>query len=297
MIWSFSALFFSAAARRVGASPVNLIRLVAATVLLATMVVVSGVASRPPAAQVVLLALSGVVGLALGDAAWFRALRILGARRSSLVSPLWPVFSAMAAFPLLGEVVGPLDLLGMAAALGGVLWVQGGGDPGSEVEGSFRRGLLFGVLACLGQAVGYVLAKPGLGVVPPGSFLGDIVGPSPVPVDPLFGTLIRMSAGTAWVLASETLRGGFVESRAALGDRRGVWLILGGTVSGPVLGVWMSLVALRYAGNTAIASTLLAMSPLFVIPLVRVVYGTPITLRAVVGSVIAIGGVALLTLG
>jgi len=294
--WSFSAVFFSAAARRVGASPVNLIRLVAATGLLAAMVAIAGAASRPPAAQVALLALSGVVGLALGDEAWFRALRILGPRRSSLVSPLWPVFAAVAAYPLLGETIGLLDLLGMAAALGGVLWVQGGGDHAAEVQGSFPRGLLFGVLACLGQAIGYVLAKPGLGKAAPGSLLAGLAGGDPVVVNPLFGTLIRMTAGTAWILVSQAVRGELGASREALGDRRGMWLTLGGTITGPVLGVWMSLVALGNTGNSAVPSTILATSPLFVIPLVRIVYGTPITVRAVVGSVVAIGGVALLTL-
>jgi drug/metabolite transporter (DMT)-like permease len=260
------------------------------------MVAVSGAAGRAPASQVVLLALSGVVGLALGDEAWFRALRILGARRSSLVSPLWPVFAAIAAFPLLGETIGLLDLLGMAAALGGVLWVQGGGDPGAEVEGSFGRGILFGVLACLGQAIGYVLAKPGLGKAAPDSLLGGLVGDGAVPVDPLYGTLIRMAAGTAWIAISQAVRGELGASSEALGDRQGMWLTLGGTVTGPVLGVWMSLVALGNTENSAIPSTILATSPLFVIPLVRAVYGTPITVRAVAGSLVAIGGVALLTL-
>jgi drug/metabolite transporter (DMT)-like permease len=74
-------------------------------------------------------------------------------------------------------------------------------------------------------------------------------------------------------------------------------LLAGGTVLGPVLGVWLSLVALAYARSTAVASTLLATSPLFVIPVARVVHGTPITLRAVLGAGVAIGGVALLTLG
>ena len=295
--WSFSSVFFSAAARRVGASPVNLLRLVAATAILGAMVVLSGASCRAPAAQVAFLALSGVVGLALGDEAWFRALKILGARRSSLVSPTWPVFAAVAAWPLLGEHLGPWDLLGMAVALGGVAWVQSGGDHAGEVEGSIGRGLLFGVLACLGQAVGYVLAKPGLGKAGPETILGGLAGGAPVAVDPLFGTLVRMAAGTVWILASQAIRGELGASRAALSDRRGLWLTAGGTITGPVIGVWLSLVALGATGKSAIPSTILATSPLFVIPLVRVVHGTPITLRAVAGTIVALAGVALLTMG
>jgi drug/metabolite transporter (DMT)-like permease len=80
-----------------------------------------------------------------------------------------------------------------------------------------------------------------------------------------------------------------------LEDRRGLLATLGGTVMGPFLGVWMSLFALSHA-NTAVASTILATSPVFVIPLVRVAYGERASWRAWAGAVVAIGGVALLTL-
>jgi drug/metabolite transporter (DMT)-like permease len=306
--WAFTALLFSTAARRIGASRVNLIRLVLATALLGILVLATGSASRPQAGQVALLVVSGVVGLALGDAAYFRALQILGPRRASLVSPLWPVFSALVALPLLRERIGWPDAAAMALTLGGVLWVQSEGGADREVEGSLGRGLLFGVLGCLGQAGGYVLAKAGLGFAEWGAPLAELAGLSPgpadpggrllagVPVDPLFGTFIRMAAGTAWIVAVAGMRREYGEAWEALKDGRGMWFVVGGTVFGPVLGVWMSLVALRYASNIAVASTILAISPIFVIPLVRLVHGTPITARAVVGSFVAVGGVALLTL-
>jgi drug/metabolite transporter (DMT)-like permease len=306
--WSFTALLFSAAARRIGAARVNLIRLVLATVLLSILVLLAGAAGRLQAGQVALLAVSGIVGLALGDAAYFRALQILGPRRASLVSPLWPVFSALVALPLLRERIGWLDAGAMALTLGGVLFVQSGATEEGEVQGSLGRGLLFGVLGCLGQAGGYVLAKAGLGSVEWGAPLADFAGLAPVaespggrllagdPVDPLFGTLLRMAAGTAWIVAVAGIRREYGEAREGLRDGKGMWLTLGGTVFGPVLGVWMSLVALRHASNIAVASTILATSPIFVLLLVRVVHGTPITARAVLGSIAAVGGVALLTL-
>ena len=301
--WSFTALLFAAAARRLGAGQANLIRLALATLLLGALVLGTGAASRPPGGQVALLLLSGVIGLALGDAAWFRALRILGGRRASLFSPLWPAFAALLALPLLGEGIGWVDGLGMAAALGGVLWSQSEADGGGEVQGSLPLGLACGVLACLGQAAGYVVAKAGLGAAPAGTPLADWAGlaarggAAGEEVSPLFGTLLRMAGGTAWILASAVVRREVGAAREALRDRRGMALLAGGTVLGPVLGVWLSLVALAYARSTAVASTLLATSPLFVIPVARVVHGTPITLRAVLGAAVAIGGVALLTLG
>jgi drug/metabolite transporter (DMT)-like permease len=294
--WAGSALLFAAAARRVGANPVNLVRLGMATILLGALVLATGTATLPPAGQIALLALSGVIGLGLGDEAWFRALRILGARRASLFSPVWPVFAALAAWPLLGETLGWWEVGAMAVALAGVRWAQGEAAAEGEVQGSLAAGVLFAVLSCAGQAVGYVVAKPALGGSTEGPLAAwfGIEAASREEIDPLFGTFLRMVAGTCWILVAETVRGRLRETREALGDGRGMLLTLGGAITGPVFGVWMSLVALRYAAHTAIASTILATSPLFVLPLARMVHGTPITRRAILGFLLALAGIVAL---
>lgn len=304
--WAFTALFFAAAARRLGAPLVNLVRLAFATVLLGTTVLLTGAASPLPAGQAACLALSGVVGLALGDAAYFRALEYLGARRASLFMAVSPVFTALLMVPLLGEGLGLLGILGMAVTLAGVAWVQGERATEGEPHEHAGRGVLFGVLGALGQAVGFVLAKVGLGAAPADSLLASLAGVAarteihgvPIagePVAPLYGTLVRMAAATVWVAAGAIALRRPKSLRPMLEDRRGLLATLGGTVMGPFLGVWMSLYALSHA-NTAVASTILATSPVFVIPMVRVAYGEKASWRAWAGAVVAIGGVALLTL-
>jgi drug/metabolite transporter (DMT)-like permease len=76
-------------------------------------------------------------------------------------------------------------------------------------------------------------------------------------------------------------------------DRRGTLAMAGGTVMGPFLGVWMSLYAVSHA-NTAVASTILATSPVLIILLVRYTHGEKASWRAWTGTVIALGGVAIL---
>lgn len=302
--WSFTALFFAAAARRLGAPLVNLVRLVLATAFLGTTVLLTGAAGPLPPAQAACLALSGVVGLALGDAAYFRALEYLGARRASLSMAIAPVFTALLMIPLLGEGLGLLGVLGMAVTLGGVAWVQSEARQEGEPHGHAGRGVLFGVLGALGQAVGIVLAKVGLGAAPERSLLAELVGLSPrvvvdgeavagEPVAPLFGTLVRMAAATVWIAVGAAILRRPKSLRPILEDRRGLLALAGGTVMGPFLGVWMSLFAVSRA-NTAVAGTIMAASPVFVIPLVRVVYGEKASWRAWAGAIVAIGGVALL---
>lgn len=304
--WAFTALFFTAAARRIGAPRVNLVRLGMATLLLAGLVLASGAAAPLPAPQAGLLALSGLVGLALGDAAYFRALEILGARRGALTMSLAPVFAAVLSPLLLSETIGLLDGVGMAVTIGGVLWVQAEGDHGGEVSGHVGRGTLWGALGALGQAGGIVLTKAGLGQAPAGSALASWAGLAErtetagivlagEPVAPIFGTLLRIGTAAACVLAVATFRREGPHVLEGLRDRRAVWLTFGGSVLGPVVGVWLSLEAVART-NAAIASTIFATSPVFVIPLVRVAHGHRASWRAWLGAIVAVGGVALLSL-
>jgi drug/metabolite transporter (DMT)-like permease len=302
--WSFTALFFAVAGRRLGTPLVNLVRLVLATVLLGATVLVTGAAGPLPAAQAAFLALSGVIGLALGDAAYFRALEYLGARRASLSMAIAPVFTALLMVPLLGESLGWVGVLGMAVTLGGVAWVQAEKSDDPAPHEHVGKGAMFGVLGALGQAAGIVCSKVGLGSAPAGSALADLAGLASrttvagvevagEPVAPLYGNLLRMATATVWVAVGAAILRRPKSLRPILEDRRGAWALAGGTLLGPFLGVWMSLFAVSRA-NTAVASTIMATSPIFVIPLVRIAYGEKASWRAWAGAVIAIGGVALL---
>jgi len=304
--WAATALFFSAAARRVGAPLVNLVRLGFASALLGTTVLLTGAASSPPTGQVAALALSGVIGLALGDAAYFRALEYLGPRRASLFMALAPVFTALLMVPLLGEGLGVYDVLGMAVTIAGVAWVDAEKAPDGKPHPHKGKGALFGVLGSLGQAAGYVLAKVGLGAAPADSVLGSLAGLAPrvaedgarvagEAVAPLHGTLLRMVAALLWLAVGAAILRRPRNFGDLARDRRALLQTVGGTVFGPFLGVWMSLYAVSHA-NTAVASTILAASPVFVIPMVLVVHGERASWRAWVGALVAVGGVAVLTL-
>jgi drug/metabolite transporter (DMT)-like permease len=66
-------------------------------------------------------------------------------------------------------------------------------------------------------------------------------------------------------------------------------------VVGPVLGVTLSLVALS-ASRVGVASTLMALTPVFLLPLSWLVFRERMTWRSVVGTALAVGGVAVLWL-
>ena len=112
---------------------------------------------------------------------------------------------------------------------------------------------------------------------------------------PISATLMRVIVALALLWGLSALRG---EMRTILGrwrDRAALTAILAGTFVGPFIGVWMSLYAVQ-AGRVGIAATLMALPPVLLIPLERLIHGSRVSRRGLVGTLLAFGGVALILL-
>jgi drug/metabolite transporter (DMT)-like permease len=72
------------------------------------------------------------------------------------------------------------------------------------------------------------------------------------------------------------------------------WLVMA-AFTGPVLGATLSLFALQYT-EVGIASTLIALPPVFLLPVGWVIFKEKFEWSAVLGTLVAIGGVAMLFL-
>lgn len=282
--WAAGSNFFAAAGRRMGSAVLNRLRITVAAALLGTALLVMRGSPWPTWAtstQVGLLALSGLIGFVFGDTYYFRSLVILGPGRAALLASLAPLFTVLLAWPLLGEIPGPLALLGMALTLGGIFWVlwERGRRESMHVEGSVAVGVVAGVLAAIGQAGGYVI-----------SGLALRTG-----LDPLSATVVRIAAAVVGVWALALAQGGVVRSFEALRDRRGTLFMVGGAVSGPFLGVTLSLTALKFI-EAGVAASITAIYPLLTLLLASRFHGERMTPRALGGTAIAVAGVVVLFL-
>jgi drug/metabolite transporter (DMT)-like permease len=282
LLWAGGSLLFTVAARRAGALALNQTRITLAFLILATLLVLTrgftwapGMESRHAAALVV----SGWIGLSLGDWAYFSAFVYVGPRLTTLLMTISPPLTALLAFPVLGERLGPAAVAGMALTLFGVVWVVRERTGAPIPRGHRVRGVALAALGAAAQAVGLVLSRIGMGDV----------------VDPLPATAFRMGAATAgvWLVALST---GQVGGAARLvRDPRARWATLGATLMGPVLGVWLSLVSVRHT-KAGIAATLMSLTPVLILPLVRVFHGERVSGRAVAGALLAVIGVAVIFL-
>jgi len=281
--WALGPLFFTLAGRELGSVIVNRLRLLAATLMLILMhAAVTGhlLPSGALASNWFWLAASGVVGLVIGDALLFQALIMIGTRLTMLVFGLSPMIAALLAWIFLGESMGGVQILGVLVTLAGVSWVVSdrpeNGGPGDV----HAKGLMLAVGAAAAQALGLLLARQGL------------VGELPA----LSGYLIRLGSATVVMWAITILRGSSARSfRAARARPKGAAFTLAGAVMGPLLGIWLSLLAIRYT-SLGVASTLMALPPLILLPIDRIFFGIRIKPRAVWGTLLALSGVALLFL-
>lgn len=284
LLWSATAVFFTYAGREVGSVVVNRIRLIVALLLLgATHWLVVGdplpLGAEPE--RWMWLGLSGVVGLVGGDSFLFQAYLWVGPRLGMLMMSLAPVLAALLAFAFLGEGLVTLQWLGILVTISGVGLVVLDRERPADLESPnlhYGRGILFGVGAALGQAVGLVLAKQGLA--------GDFPA--------LSGTLMRMSAAVVvlWTLTVMTGRAG--STLRTVAEHRGAFLpIVGGAATGPFVGVWLSLLAIQLT-RVGVASTLMALSPIFLLPVGRLLFREQIGWQSVTGTLVAVAGVAML---
>lgn len=278
-------MLFAAAGLRIGSLAVNLLRLAVGVVLLsATHLILRGTPFPfdAPGRVLFYLSLSGFIGLALGDLCYFKALVLLGPRLGTLVMSMWPVFSTLLAWPVIGETMMPLQIVGIAVTLGGVGWVvseRQKGQTAHERRPKLFLGVVVGVGGAVGQALAYVLSKKGM---------GDNY-------DSLSATVIRMYTATLcmWLMAIFAGRAARVVKGTS--NRTALAQLAIGAVFGPYLGVWMSLFALNHT-KTGIAATLMSLVPVFIIPAVMIVYRKMPTPRAVLGAVVAVAGVAIIFL-
>jgi drug/metabolite transporter (DMT)-like permease len=286
LCWALTSIFFTTAGKQVGSVAVNRMRLLVAIVLLSITHLVLQRAPLPLDAEPqrwLWLGLSGIAGLAVGDALLFQAFVQIGARLSMLMMASVPVISTLLAWVLLGEKLSLVEIGGIALTVTGISIVvmeRSNGGPTRADRRQYATGVLFGLGGALGQAVGLVLAKQGL------------EGNYPA----LSGVLIRMIVAGAvlWGAALVTRQAG-PTLRKIRQTPRIMRPIFYGTVVGPYLGVWSSLVAVQLT-FVGIASTLMATTPIIMLPLARWLYKEHISPRAVAGTLLSVAGVSILFL-
>ena len=275
---------FESAGKRVGALSLNLIRLVMGLIFLAIYNAIFNDGFLPVATgyQWLWLTLSGVVGFVLGDLFLFRSFILIGARIAMLIMALVPPITALIGWITLGEVLSGMEFLGMGITLLGIVMVVSAnldlkkGAFGKTLKmGPLVLGIVLALGGAVGQAAGLVLSKKGM-----------------QDMNAFEATQIRIMAGVVGFILVITFFKRWKHLLGALKDLKAMKAMALGSFTGPFLGVSFSLLAVQHT-DTGIAATLMALTPVMIIPPAILLNKERIKIIEIIGAVISIFGVAL----
>lgn len=280
-LWAASSVIYSRLGVKIPPLKLNFYKgIIAIALIVLTLVWQQTSLANLSPLTVILLLISGAVGIGLGDTAYFAALNNLGARRTLLLETLSPPMGALFALISIGERLEITSLCAILITLLGIVWVISERTVSSvRSQGNKRVGVIWGILAAIAQAGGAVISRIAL-------LQSDI--------SPLASSLIRIVAGVLMIFPLLMLSSNR-SSQSSISwqlSRRSLGIVAIAAFGGTYLGIWLQQISLKFS-PTGIAQTLLATSPLFVIPIVALL-GEKITLRSVLGAAISLAGIALL---
>lgn len=282
--WTFSALAFEGASKKIGSLSVNLIRLIMALVLISIFTFFSRGLFIPIDASAniwIWLSISGIIGFVVGDLFLFDAFILIGSRLSMLIMTLAPVFTAIIGFFLMNEHMSLIHILGMLLTISGIGLVISFRKKGNKdiiKENIPVKGIVFAVIAAIGQAGGLVLSKYGMG-----------------DYDAIAATQIRIIAGIlGFIILSFYLKKIKVVYNST-SNKSAMGLSFIGAFFGPFAGVSLSLLAVQNT-FTGIASTIMSITPILILPVSFFIFKQKVSIIEILGAIICVLGVSLLFL-
>ncbi len=287
LCWAAGGLIAVAPVRALGPLAFNRLRMTVVGLMLAVAATALGRWGGLDAGQVAVLAVSGLVGVVLGDTALFWALARIGPRRNAVLFATNAPMTALLGWMFLGEALGVGALGGIALTTAGVMLAvvfrlapAQSDSPGLHawewVNGSLAAGIAAGLVAALCQAAGSVIARP---VMAAGT-------------DPLAAAAVRVATAALALQAATLLPGGRASLAPAFREPRILGLVLLNGAIGLGLGMTLLMVGLAH-GSAGVVATLSATSPVLMLPLLWAVTGKPAPPGAWAGAILAVAGVAL----
>lgn len=236
---------------------------------------------RADASSLLLFLLSGLLGFTVADLFIFRSLLLIGVRQTHVILTLTPIFSTVISWFVLKEALTYLQILGIVVTTGGVMWViyeEGRIRIREKIEKNKNVGVPFAIAGSLAQALANILSKAGM--------FNDL--------PPISGSYLRITGGLAGLVLFSFLRKSFfTDFKRMRKQPKLTALLTAGAFVGPLMGVLLTLYALRLA-PVGIVSALVRTSPVLLLPFDYFVLKKKVTYKVVIGTFVAIAGVSIL---
>ena len=282
--WALTGLISAGPAGHLGAPAFNRVRQIFVTGLLALYVVATGTWRELDAASIGPLLLSGLIGIFVGDTLLFATLNRLGPRRSGILFALNAPIAALLGWLVLGEALPVAAMIGIVLTATGVFLAILFGKRRAQIhewetiKGPLSIGVLLGLGAATGQAIGSILVRP---VMATG-------------LDPFVASLLRVGIAALCLSVLTQLPIPSVKPKGPLTLKVAAMTALTGVLA-LAIGMTLLLFALS-GGKVGIISTLSATSPVMILPMLWLKTGERPAGGAWAGAALVVLGMGLIFL-
>ena len=288
IFWALAIIIFKKIGDRVSPMVINPVKSIIGLSLFILTCLIMGVPLMPNSqfsnTDLLILSISGIIGIGIADIIFLHSLNILGAGISAIVDTVYSPFVILFAFILLGESLTFTQLIGGALIIGSVLYASTKIQNIPVDRKRFKQGILYGIGSIAMMALGIVMIKPILNTV------SDNVGLQ------LWIAGYRLVSG---VLVSGSIM--LIVNRKqnilrALRDRT-LWLpLIVSSVLAAYLGIAMWVMGMSMT-TASISSILNQTATIFILIFAWIYLGEPLTKRRILSIVVAMCGAYLVFIG
>jgi drug/metabolite transporter (DMT)-like permease len=277
MVWAATSTLVRSLSGTLSPIQITAIRSAAGGCLLLCFTILIGEGSallQAPLWAVLLLWLSILIAMGLGDTSFFASMDYLGVTRALTLGMANPLLTTLAGILLLGEPMTVPRVSGMLLVVGGIgLIVSGKDDASPGLRGPSRRGLRLVFFAATAWALSAIMIKAPLEVMPAAA-----------------ATTLRFPAVAVVLWCSPWTRGTL---RTVAGMTRADKIALGSICLLSGFGSLLFVIGIKY-GGVAIGNVLSSTSPLFTLPYELWVLKQPISRQSVLGALVTVLGIGLM---
>ena len=230
--------------------------------------------------NIVPIAISGILGIAIGDSLFFASLNRLSPLILSLMLFVGPdIFSGIFGLIFLKEMPSILSWVGIFGILAGLSFLIFPLENDKSQSKTKITGIIFAILSLICTSYSMVIIKPVLGNVPV-----------------ITATMYRMIFSAVILIILGLFSKKILNWKEVLSDGRYSLKLTATFALATIGGFWLSLIAIKYC-KLIIASSLMSLEPLFIL-IFMIVFNRYIPkIKEIIGIIIIVLGIIFICLG
>jgi len=271
--WAFGTVVFERIGRVMPYAGITFMKSLLSLILMLLFVMIVGNIKTISTHDVIILTISGIIGIAIGDTLFFKSLQDLGAKVQVLYFMLGQVVTMLLSFMLLGDVLSVKEYIGAVVLLLGIVIVTWGKQ---ENHPNKIRGIIGGFISILCFSLSTIMIKY-----------------TEEQIDVVSASFYRMLAGTIIMMVIGTTTHSIKTWIEPLMSMRIFTLFLINVFVITVGGFILSMYAIKNI-SVSLASILSTTEPVFVIILAFTINHERISRREILGTIITIVGLLII---